>query len=369
MQLYKYIPSEDENIVIHGRTCRTVPLPLLWTGSGIELNTDGTELYFEIETDYSIYEQWIRILINNYTMIRMPLPKGISMVCAFRGTKSDSIKNVRLIKEVQPMQYDPASFLKIHSVQCNGKLYPVKKRKYKIEFVGDSITSGEGLAGPRDLIEWIPMVFSTEGNYAVQVAEVLDADYRIISQSGWGVYAGWNNDPNKALPKHYTKICSVLSDENNKRLGTCQDYDFSEWKANAVVVNLGSNDMFAFNKPEWIEPGTGKVYKLRLEADGSYNAEDTEKIHHAVYEFIKLIRKCNKDAYILWTFGMMGRGLQPYIEDAVSAFIRDTNDHKVSFALLLDIKDEWIGANNHPNAQSHAAAARVIAEKLLRLNL
>lgn len=358
-----YIPSENSNIHIHGRTVSANPLCLFWTGSGIEFNTDSTELYFDIETDYSMYEQWIRIEINGFSIIRMPLPKGKNTICAFRGMTS-SIKNVRLVKEVQPMQNDPMSFLKVHGVECDGLLYPIKKRPYKIEFIGDSITSGEGLAGSRDTIEWIPMVFTTNHHYAVQTSTILNADYRIISQSGWGVYSSWDNNPNKTLSKYYKKICGVLHDDLNKALGTCNDYDFSSWVPDVIVVNLGCNDCFAFTSPEWKDPVSGRIYKQRIEEDGSYNKSDIANFKTAVYDFISLIRNCNPSSYILWTYGMIGRQLLPYISETVDKYIDNTGDENVEFQLLPDLKPEWIGANNHPGIASHTAAADVLVNKI-----
>ena len=158
MELNRYVPCKDEEIKIHGRTVFDNPLTLFWTGSGIELNTDGSELYIETETDYSEFEQWIRIEINGFNTIKMPLQKGKSKICVFHGMSKETIKNVRLIKEVQPMQRDIHSYLKIHAVESDGRLYPMQDRKYKIEFIGDSITSGEGLGGTKGLNEWLPII-------------------------------------------------------------------------------------------------------------------------------------------------------------------------------------------------------------------
>lgn len=362
--LKKYIPIENENIKIHGRTVCANPLPLFWNGSGIEVNVDGSELYFDIETDYSIHEQWIRIEINGYSMIRMSLNKGINRVCAFRGMVADKIKNVRLIKEIQPMQIDPQCFMAVHSLECDGKLYPVEEKEYKIEFIGDSITSGEGLAGNNTFSEWIPTIFTTENNYAVQTAKNVGADYRIVSQSGWGVYSSWDNNLTHTLPYIYDKVCGTLNNDVNMKMGSCREYDFSEWKPDCIVVNLGCNDTFAFTSPAWTDEKTGITYKQRLNDDGTYNEEDTLKFQNAVYDFIKVIRKYNPQSHILWCYGMIGRGLLPYIEKAVCNYINDTSDYNVSFTLLPDLKDEWIGANNHPNVLSHTAAANTLTESI-----
>ena len=58
--------------------------------------------------------------------------------------------------------------------------------KYRLEFVGDSITSGEGTVGAVYEEDWISAFFSAENTYPRMVADALSAEYRVISQSGWG---------------------------------------------------------------------------------------------------------------------------------------------------------------------------------------
>lgn len=362
MNLNEYIPLKDPNIKIHGRTSGILPLTLFWTGSAVELRADGAELYIEAQTDFNEFEQWIRIELNGFDIIRTPLERGINRICVFRGMNPETVKRVRLIKEVQPMQRDQTSFLRILSVRTDGRLYPVEDKRYKIELVGDSITSGEGLGAARGLNEWLPAVFTTRGHYAEIVSKRLNADYRIISQSGWGTYSSWDNNPFHALPKIYTKICSVLDGELPAGMGSCGDYDFSEWKPDVIVVNLGTNDAGAFNSPAWEDPADGRVYKQRKNGDGSYNGEDIRKFTDAAYSFLKLLRKCNPDAYILWAYGMIGRELLPYIEGTVQDYARENRDEKTGFALLPDLREEWMGANNHPGAPSHKAAAEALEE-------
>lgn len=51
-----YLPTCPE-IHILGRTKMQNPLPLFWTGSGLELRTDSTQLWFELESDYAEREE------------------------------------------------------------------------------------------------------------------------------------------------------------------------------------------------------------------------------------------------------------------------------------------------------------------------
>ena len=359
-----YIPLQDPNIKVHGRVPAAQPLALFWTGSGIELNTDASELHIELEADFGDYEPWIRIEINGFSLIRMPLQKGASDICVFRGMESRTVKNVRLIKETQPVGRDPQTYLRILSVKADGALLPIADKKYKLEFVGDSITAGEGLGGARGLGDWVSSVFTTEGHYALQTAAALGADYRLIAQGGWGAHCGWDNDPGHAMPLVYPHICSVLDSGISRELGSCEENDFTAWQPDAVIVNLGCNDSSAFNEPAWTDPETGETYKMRMNGDGSYNEEDIQKFCGSVYSFLKLIRSLNPHAFIIWAYGMIGQGLAPYIENTVNSYIYETGDRRAAFCLLPDLKEEWIGAREHPGRGSHAAAAKALTLKL-----
>ncbi|MBE6631742.1 MAG: hypothetical protein E7623_03480 [Ruminococcaceae bacterium] len=115
-------------------------------------------------------------------------------------------------------------------------------RKYKIEFFGDSVTSGEGLAGATKLNTWVPAVFSYRNNYALLVADALDADWSIFSQSGWGYCMDWRGCTDNAIPKYYDHVCGVTSHPSQLALGAGDVYDFESSKINVAVINLGAND-------------------------------------------------------------------------------------------------------------------------------
>ena len=60
--------------------------------------------------------------------------------------------------------------------------------------------------------DWIPAFFSSVNNYAVMAADRLNADFRLVSQSGWGIVSGWDNNPHTLLP--FTKRSAVLPQES-----------------------------------------------------------------------------------------------------------------------------------------------------------
>ena len=124
---------------------------------------------------------------------------------------ANTVKNIRIVKETQAMNGDPGCSLQIHAVKSDAGFMPVLEKPYKFEFVGDSITSGEGVIGAKVEEDWIPMWFSSFNNYSSMTAQILNADYRIISQSGWGVLQVGIIILIANIPEYYNKVCGLLT--------------------------------------------------------------------------------------------------------------------------------------------------------------
>ena len=363
----EYKLDEIKYLKVHGRTAGSLsPLPLFWTGSGIELNTKGAELWIEVEVDYELYEPWLGVFINSAQVSRQMLLKGRYWLCLYRGMNESTVKNVRIIREVQDMNGDPACSLVVHAVRFDGEFLPVEEKKLKIEFIGDSITSGEGVVGAKEEEDWISMWFSASENYTLLTANALKADYRVISESGWGVLTSWDNNPDYSIPQYYEKVCGVLTGEKNEGLGAQKENDFDAWQPDIVVVNLGTNDNSAFNSPEWRDEA-GRSHKQRLNDDGSYNEEDLSAFEAAVENFLIKLRKYNKTAHIVWVYGMLGNALMPAIYRAVDKYRKLSSDKKVSVLQLPDTTEKTVGARSHPGILSHKKAAEELSFYLNKL--
>lgn len=366
-ELTSYMLSEigETNCRIWGRhSGKLDPLALFWTGSGIELNVRASELWVEVETDYDCHEQWMSVLVNGAQVSRQMLPKGRSKICLFRNMNPQEAKTVRLMKDVQAMSDDEGACFLIHGVYTDGTFCPVEQRKYKLEFIGDSITSGEGTLGAKKEWDWISMFFSSVHDYATLVSDACDAECHIISQSGWGTLTGWDNDPRHALPLYYEKVCGILKGERNQALGAGEEYDFATWQPDAVIVNLGTNDMSAFEQPQWQDEQTGETFKQHKNGDGSFVKEDAERFEQAVIDFLGKLRTHNPHAHLVWTYGMLGSPLLKLIEHAVLTYCARTGDENAAFVLLPDTTAETVGSREHPGKKSHEAAAQVLTNYL-----
>lgn len=366
MQYYNI--NQLENVKLYGRNGSDGgAVALFWTGSGFEANVRASELWMDIEIDYDMYEQWISIEINGELVSRQMLTKGRYTVCIFRGMNRELVKNVRVYKDVQAMDTDDKCMFLTYGLKTDGSFEEVKEKRMKIEFIGDSITSGEGTVGAKIEDDWISMWFSAVNNYAVITAKKLDADFRILSQSGWGVFCGWDNNPHHALPKYYSQVCGVLNGERNTKLGAANQNDFQSWQPDIIVVNLGTNDGGAFTSPEWIDEVTKEIYKQHVDENGEYNRTDTNKFENAIIKFLCEIRRYNAKAKIVWAYGMLGIPMMQYIYHAIDVYKNEFDDRNIFITQLPNTTEETVGSRKHPGKLNHKIAAEQLFDYIKNL--
>ncbi len=337
---------------------RAGALPLFWSGSGLEVRFTGSELHLILEADYRDMEPWISVEVNGAQLIRMPLERGETDVRVFSGMAPGSVKRVRLMNECQPMSGDPAYLVLVKELRWEGGTFlPVPAPELRLEFVGDSITSGEGAIGARQETDWVTALFSASRTWGCETARLLNADFRLISQSGWGIRSGWDNDPRHVMPDVYEQICGPACGEMNGSLGAGLENDFSAWRPDAVIVNLGSNDVSAMNQPEW-RGDDGRTFRQLNTAQGLDMIEDSAAA------FLRTLRKRNPSARLVWAYGMVGDQLRPQLERAVERVRRESGDGRVYYLPLPAMTVETVGAREHPGTLCHKMAAETVAKFL-----
>ena len=202
---------------------------------------------------------------------------------------------VRLVKESE-VQYAFSGILAFYTDE-EAEIRPTDKKDRRIEFIGVSITCGNGVLGkPENL-------FSTETEsaddaFAGQCARALGADYQLVSFSGIGVISRYiapeENEPltDVLMPALYPDTDAVLA----KRYGwRPESWDFSSFCPQVVVINLGTND---------------DSYTRGIR-------EREERFEEEYCEFVRNIHRRNPGAEIVCTFGVMSQRLLPRVEEAV----------------------------------------------------
>ncbi|MBQ6562399.1 MAG: hypothetical protein IJL88_00705 [Clostridia bacterium] len=362
---YNMLSSE---IRIMGRTIPGERIPLFWTASGIETIFEGNDLFLEYESEYAVYEDWIRVEMNGSTVIRMPLEKGHHTVCLLRHIRTDANCLVRIFKEVQPMEDDPDRYLVFCSLSTHGCLHAPAEHHLKIEFVGDSLTAGQGLSGPVGYTDWTSLSFSTESHYALVTGNELNAEIQILAQGGWGVSTAWDNNIRCVMPRVYDQICSVTEGVKAKELGALRENDFQHWQADYVVVNLGTNDANAFHQNAWTD-SKGVKHRMLMDPKGGYARESAEIVIQSCAAFLHQIRLKRPECYMIWAYGMCGDEIGTILQEGIQRYISVSKDKRVEFLPLSPVTEEEMGSNGHPGAKCHRRVGNVIAEEIRRLQI
>ena len=361
----RYTIPEIEHCHIIGRTTKErEPLTLFWSGAGIELCTTASELSVELTADYDFYEPWIEVILDGVLSQRRMLDRGQQTVCVFRGLEKGKARRVKIVKPTQAPGNDPYSVLQVNAVLADGEFLPVEPYARKIEVIGDSITSSEGVYGAQKESSWNGGIFGTYGSYPYLLGEALDADVHVISQSGYGVCGSWCGDPSETIPPYYEEVCGLLKGDWNRELGAHEPWDFASWQPDYIVINLGTNDSGMFDSAGRTFPDRQWTNPMRVNPDGSMNEEDRQKVLRTAVEFLKLLRKDNPGSYLLWCYGMLGGRMEATMREAVSTYVSETGDRRADFISLPEAKPEEKGARGHPGFPSHKIAAEILAQKL-----
>ena len=320
------------------------------SGTGVEFSCTGKSCTVTVEGDSSVSAgnidnfSRVAIYLDGERVIDDMVYKMPETYTVFEGD-SERTAEVRIIK----LSESPMSNFAITSIDVpDGTVSPLPEKDRLIEFVGDSITCGYGVDDEDMNHHFSTRTEDVTKTYAFKTAETLNADWSMVSFSGYGIISGYSDGEKKvteqALPQYYGSYGHTWA----------KNGDFSpqdtKWKferqPDVVVINLGTNDdSYCKNIPERCEE-----FK-------------TEYI-----SFLKTVRKKNPDAAIICSLGIMGQNLYPYIEEAVSAYTEETGDENVS-CLRFDNQspEDGIAADWHPTERTHAKASAKLVEKIRRV--
>ena len=323
-------------------------IALFWAGSGIEFRVAAKKLFVTIDCMYDSMELMLDIIIEGERTQKFTLKKGTEVYQVFDGMNPDKPVKVRLVRDTQNMPDEKNSYLFIKSFETDGEFKEAPEYNYNIEFIGDSLTSGEG-CGLTRRDEWIPVVFDAVKNYTYMTADILNANYYVLSQSGWGLYASWDANVKNVLPDYYEQICGTTNCNKCIESGAHDKWDFSDVEMDAVVINLGTNDGTALN--------TGK-----------FNREEFYRsFKRKAVDFLTTIRKNNPSCVIVWAYGMLGYDMEPLIKEAIDEYRAKSSDSRVEYLKLPEAKQDELGVRWHPTPEAHAKSARVLADYIQSL--
>ena len=112
------VSSDNPKLRILGRLDRSrTPLALDWTGSGIEVQFRGSDLWAELEAPAMSPVMWVAVLADGCPVARFPVEPGIRFYPLVLGMEPANSRTVTLVKETQCMPDNPAATVLVHSLR------------------------------------------------------------------------------------------------------------------------------------------------------------------------------------------------------------------------------------------------------------
>ncbi len=256
--------------------------------------------------------------------------------------KGSTPVNVKIVK----LSECPQSCCGIVKINPNGGTVKAAADKpHKIEIIGDSITCGYGVDENDPLSHFTTPTEDCTKSYSIKTAELLNADYSLVSFSGYGIVSGYTESGNKVadslVPLYYEKYGFTYGAGFGAKKPQDMDWDFSKFVPDAVVINLGTND---------------STY--------AKNDERREEYKQGYISFLKTIRSKNPNARIFCTLGIMGTSLNKTMHEAAEAYTAETGDNNIS---VFDFPEQngnadGLAADYHPSEKTHTKSAEMLAE-------
>jgi len=320
---------------------------LVHSGTGMEFVFTGTRATVKIKPDSSFMNRSnqarIAIYVNGERVIDDMVDKMERIYTVFESETPEEC-TVKVVK----LSESAYSTIGIASVEatCIGNIRPTEQRNRLIEFVGDSITCGYGVDDLDASHHFSTTTEDATKTYAYKTAELLGADYSLVSFSGYGIISGYSGDgkrhADQLVPDFYDKMGNSWGTYLGSFVAQDTTWDFTR-QPDVVVINLGTND------------------NSYVKNDASKKQEFTA----AYVAFLKQVREKNPDAVLFATLGIMGVELYSCIEDAVKQYSEETGDSKIH-TMKFDIQsmEDGIAADWHPSEKTHEKAAGKLAAKI-----
>lgn len=342
--------KEQENITdflrLHGRTfVEGKQLKLFWTYSGFSVNIVGTGMTAELTTTNTDPNAIGSLCV--YVDGAMQPANTVVVSKNGKYTLVEGLTNGEHTIEVRKKNeaiYGGSATLGFKSLAVTDGEFvrnAPEAKELKIAFVGDSITSGFG----NMVTDGSGERFTTptqDGTmtYATLTARALDADIEVISRSGIAFCRGTST--HQSFYDYYTQTAALPGNVLSSAV-----WDFDANGADIIVINLGTNDSGA-----------------KLNGTAVTNDYMTSE----AVAFIELVRENNPDAFIVWTYGLMGDGRRAALEAAVKQ-VNDAGDSDVYYIPLTpqNTGKNGVGVHTHPTVQSHILAAEQLSAGIASL--
>ena len=240
---------------------------------------------------------------------------------------ADGVHHVKVLRRTMAANDTTGLLLSVQGVTMTGYfLDRPADNKYKVAFLGDSITCGVGLTGTNGLL-----------TYAIDLCTREGFDYDICSVSGIGVYHSYKKGgySENTMTKYYPFFNCFRSETLRY---------FPARQADLVIVNLNTNDNL------------------------SMTAADEAPYKETLKTLISEVRDAHgENVPIVWIVGMM---ISPsaQVNRWLSAVFAELGGESAGL-YQITVETNTSGDHNHPDQASHDAVSQALSAFIREKNL
>jgi hypothetical protein len=300
-----------------------------WSGTGIVARFSGTELAVRMNG-----AQQYTVLIDGELQPKLTTSGGADVLAS---GLSNGEHEVEIYRRTEANQGE-SQFLGFE-LGAGELLAPPAAPERRIEIIGDSISAGYGNEGAN---RSCPFSADTENHYLTYgaiAARNVDAELVTVAWSGKGVVCNYGDDPTSCsspMPLYYVRTLPNRPDST---------WDFTRYQPQAVVINLGTNDMSTMIDPS------------------------EQEFTSAYVELLTRVRTVYPEALILCTVGPLLNGAdlasaRAYISGAVQQRVSSGDDGVQTFELAPTNGSDGYGCDSHPSLRTHEIMADALTATL-----
>lgn len=323
---------------------------LVLSGTGAEFSVMGTKAVIHLISD----DKWnageenqprVAVYMDGIRVLDVMLDEPEKILTVFESGEPEN-HVIRVVK----LSEAPMSTCGIAKIQVEGEITPTTAADRMIEFIGDSITCGYGVEDEDRDHHFLTTTEDVTKAYAYKTAKALEADYSMVSFSGYGIVSGYTGTGEKVgdqlVPEFYEKLGYSRGVYLNQYQPQDFNWNFTGLQPELIVINLGTNDM---------------SYVLEY-------ADRREEYIRGYVEFLKNIRSHNPKARILCVLGIMGEALCPAVEETVQRYTDETGDSNISVMNFTDqLPEDGYAADWHPTEITHTKAAKKLSGEIQKI--
>ena len=320
MVITKAVSIEENDVLRGGRSYSYKTLAA--AGATFEYQCTGRAAGAVIKGDYGRFE----VSVDGGAYKSFQIKKGTHEYL-FTDKLDDGVHTVRITRQSE--SWDPLFSVEQILVEKDSDIVKGYKGNYnlKIEFVGDSLTSAQGV--------------DYSQSYVVEAARILNAHFQVISRGGMGIYRNHDNSTYGTLPTYYE-----YTEYQNPKSDKPYTYD-----ADIVVFNMGGNDAVC-----------QMLYHNTPSAQAEYVAE-YEKLY---YEMLDEVFTANPNAFVVCCYGQLGSATPVFnvIKDIVARYEAAHPDRRIEVFEFKMAIDFTVTNDGHPGPKSHKRDGEMLAEKI-----